>query len=75
MGTSPSYDPLHQLLTHYRPPSVSALAKGKASVKDDGMPLEELDDATKKKAEARFFNFYEINMEVDPEAQGPANFH
>lgn len=39
------------------------------------MSVGELDEASRQKAELRFFNYYQLYIEPDPNAQGPASFH
>lgn len=56
----------------FRPVSVS---KDKFSAKENGVPVGELDEATRPKAEARYFSFYDLYLEPDPKATGPADFH
>jgi pre-mRNA-processing factor 39 len=46
----------------------------KAKHNKEGAGLPELDEATRPKAERRFYNYYELNVDPDPNAQGPANF-
>jgi len=59
-----------------RPQSISTVVgKSKLGAKENGIPLGELDDATRLKAESRFFSYYQLHMDPDPNAQGPANFH
>lgn len=60
----------------YSPPSVAALSKSASGVKEEnGAVPGELDDASKPKAEARYLNFYELYIEPNPDAQGPAVFN
>jgi len=59
----------------FRPASISTLGKTKGDGKEGSAPLVELDRVTMQKAEAHFYSFYEMNADVDPEAQGPAVFH
>jgi len=56
------------------PASVSAFGPSRAGLKDMGAPLGELDEATRQKAEARYFSFYELYVDPDPDAQGTASF-
>lgn len=51
------------------------MSKDKFSAKDNGQPLDELDEVARLKAEAQHFNFYEYFSEPDPKATGPADFH
>jgi len=57
--------------------SPTSVSKDKFSAKDggSGQPVGELDEATRLKAEAQFFNFYEFFSEPDPKATGVASFH
>ncbi|KAL2271162.1 hypothetical protein VTJ83DRAFT_533 [Remersonia thermophila] len=57
----------------FGPQSVSPITKAKLS--KDGAGLPELDEATRSKAERRFPAFYELYVDPDPSAQGPASFH
>lgn len=59
----------------FGPQSILTVGKSKLGGKENGVPLGELDDATRPKAESRFFSYYQLHMEPDPNAQGPANFH
>ncbi len=52
-----------------------AITKPKADEKENGALVGELDEATRQKAEARYFNYYELYADPDPSAQGPATFH
>ena len=56
------------------PPSVSVYSKTRAGHKDTGLALAELDDATKAKAEAKYWSYWDLHGDVSPEAQGPASF-
>ncbi|KAJ4297135.1 hypothetical protein N0V88_004053 [Collariella sp. IMI 366227] len=56
----------------FGPPSVSLITKAKLSKEGSGIP--ELDEATRAKAERRFYNYYELHTDPDPDAQGPASF-
>jgi pre-mRNA-processing factor 39 len=56
----------------FGPQSVSIITKAKQSKESVGLPA--LDDATRPKAERRFYNYYELHTDPDPNAQGPANF-
>jgi len=51
------------------------LSKAKLGAKENGIAHVEMDEATKVKAEGRFFSFYQLHMEPDPDAQGPASFN
>lgn len=52
-----------------------SISKDKFAAKDNGLPVGELDAATRQKAEARYFNYYELYAEPDPKATGTADFH
>lgn len=56
----------------YSPQSVSFIAKAKQS--KEGAGTAELDDATRGKAERRFYSYYELYTDPDPNAQGAADF-
>jgi pre-mRNA-processing factor 39 len=65
----------HDVLTlFYRPQSVSILSKSGAG-KENGAIPGELDEASRLKAESRFFSYYQLQRDPDPDAQGPAPFH
>ena len=65
-----------KLIFAIRPPSVTESAKQRLASKENGLPpVGELDPATRQKAEARYFNFYELWVDPDPEAQGAASFN
>ena len=53
---------------------MSSAAKAKLG-KENGVALGELDEDTRPKAEARFYSYYQLHIEPDPNAQGPAIFH
>ena len=57
------------------PQSVSAVAKADHGSKENGVAAGELDEATRPKAESRFYSYYQLYMDPDPNAQGPATFH
>ncbi|KAK3383216.1 hypothetical protein B0T24DRAFT_519426 [Lasiosphaeria ovina] len=59
----------------FGPQSISTITKAKLSKDSNGLPVGELDDATRLKAESRFYNYYELHMDPDPNAQGNASFH
>ncbi|KAK1754966.1 hypothetical protein QBC47DRAFT_205223 [Echria macrotheca] len=59
----------------FGPRSVSAMNKAKLGAKENGMAHIEMDEATRVKAEGRFFTFYQLHLEPDPDAQGPASFN
>jgi pre-mRNA-processing factor 39 len=52
-----------------------SISKDKFAAKDNGLPVGELDEATREKAEARYYNYYELYADPDPKATGPADFH
>ncbi|ROW16163.1 hypothetical protein VPNG_01863 [Cytospora leucostoma] len=52
-----------------------SISKDKFAAKENGLPLSELDEATRQKAEARYFSYYELYTDPDPKAAGPADFH
>lgn len=52
---------------------MSAYSKSGPGQKD-GAALAELDDATKAKAEAKYWSYYDLHGDANPEAQGPASF-
>lgn len=54
------------------PQSVSTLSQAS---KENGAALGELDEATRLKAESRFFSYYQLQRDPDPDAQGPAPFN
>ncbi|KAH6634363.1 hypothetical protein B0J18DRAFT_415983 [Chaetomium sp. MPI-SDFR-AT-0129] len=56
----------------FGPQSVSVITKAKQSKEGAGLP--ELDEATRAKAERRFYSYYELHTDPDPNAQGPASF-
>ncbi len=59
----------------HSPSSVSLFAKEqKTGTKENGAPFAELDEDTRLKAEARYFSYYELFADPDPNAQGPAIF-
>lgn len=51
------------------------MSKDKFAAKDNGIPLGELDEDTRQKAETRYFSYYELYADPDPKATGPADFH
>ncbi|KAL2017891.1 hypothetical protein VTK56DRAFT_1547 [Thermocarpiscus australiensis] len=57
----------------FGPQSVSPITKAKHTKEFGGLP--ELDEATRLKAERRFYNYYELHTDPDPNAQGPASFN
>ncbi|KEZ44631.1 hypothetical protein SAPIO_CDS3674 [Scedosporium apiospermum] len=59
----------------FGPPSVSVYSKTRAGNKENGLTLAELDDATKVKAEAKYWTYYDLHGDVSPDAQGPASFN
>lgn len=56
----------------YRPQSVSVLSR--SGVGKDSLALGELDEATRLKAEGRFFSYYQLQRDPDPNALGPIAF-
>lgn len=60
------------LTPSYSPQSVSILSKAGKEI-DTALP--ELDEASRLKAESRFFSYYQLQREPDANAQGPAPFH
>jgi pre-mRNA-processing factor 39 len=54
---------------------VSVYSKTRAGHKENGLTLAELDDATKVKAEAKYWNYYDLHGDANPEAQGTAGFN
>ncbi|KAL7914818.1 hypothetical protein GGI35DRAFT_474532 [Trichoderma velutinum] len=59
----------------FGPVSVSAASKSGSGAKENGASLGELDEASKRKAQIRYFNFYEAHPEPNAEAQGAADFN
>lgn len=58
----------------YGPQSISVLSPAQAG-KENGIPPAELDEATREKAESRFFSYYQVHVDPELNAQGPASFH
>ncbi|KAK3394138.1 hypothetical protein B0H63DRAFT_460151 [Podospora didyma] len=58
----------------FGPQSVSDITKAKLGG-ENGFAIGELDEASRIKAESRFYNYYELFIDPDPNAQGPANFN
>ena len=56
----------------HSPPSLS---KQTVMNMETGLPAGDLDAATREKAEARYYSFYQFTADPDPEAQGTANFN
>ncbi|KAL2154856.1 hypothetical protein VTH82DRAFT_3532 [Thermothelomyces myriococcoides] len=56
----------------FGPQSISPITKAKLSKDAAGLPG--LDEATRIKAERRFYNYYQLHTDPDPNAQGPASF-
>lgn len=52
---------------------MSVYSKSRAG-KETGLALAELDDATKAKAEAKYWSYYDLHGDANPDAQGPASF-
>ncbi|KAL1877091.1 hypothetical protein VTK73DRAFT_8899 [Phialemonium thermophilum] len=59
----------------FGPQSVSILSKSRSGPKENGIAVKELDEATRKKAEARFFSFFQVHPEPDTNVQGLVSFH
>ncbi|KAL2107412.1 hypothetical protein VUR80DRAFT_5270 [Thermomyces stellatus] len=59
----------------FGPPSVSVYSKSSRAGKETGLALAELDESTKAKAEAKYWTYYDLHGDPNPEAQGPASFH
>ena len=57
------------------PQSVSTVAKLKLGSKENGVVLGEIDEASRTRAESRFFSYYQLHVDADPNAQGPASFN
>ena len=57
------------------PHSVLFHTRAQLGGKENGVALGELDDATRQKAEGRFYSYYELHSDPDPTAQGPAPFN
>jgi pre-mRNA-processing factor 39 len=64
-----------QLTLTHRPVSVSTASKSGSGAKENGASLGELDEASKRKAQIRYLNFYEAHPEPNAEAQGAADFN
>ncbi|EGS18804.1 uncharacterized protein CTHT_0054140 [Thermochaetoides thermophila DSM 1495] len=56
----------------FGPQSVSAITRAKFGKENGG--LSELDEATRLRAERRYYNYYELFYDPDPNATGPASF-
>lgn len=52
-----------------------SISKDQFAAKENGVPLGELDEATQQNAESHYFSFYELHVDADPKANGPADFH
>lgn len=63
---------MHDTNREHSPQSVSLITKAKQS--KDAAGVAGLDEATRIKAERRFYNYYELHTDPDPNAQGPADF-
>ncbi|KAL8388357.1 hypothetical protein RB595_009295 [Gaeumannomyces hyphopodioides] len=59
----------------FGPASVSLSSTGKSGAKENGVAVNDVDEATRQKAEARYYSFYQLHMDSDPAAQGLASFH
>ncbi|KAK0703279.1 hypothetical protein B0T26DRAFT_756839 [Lasiosphaeria miniovina] len=57
------------------PQSVSRLTRAKFRKDINGLPVGGLDEATRVRAEKRYYNFYELHRDPDPNAEGPAPFY
>jgi pre-mRNA-processing factor 39 len=57
-----------------RPKSVTTVAKGPGS-QENGATAGELDEASKAKAEARGFTFFQLYSDPPADAQGTADFN
>ncbi|KAL7942214.1 hypothetical protein V8C42DRAFT_332872 [Trichoderma barbatum] len=73
-ATSQETEGIQLTLTH-RPVSVSAASKSASGAKENGASLGELDEASNRKAQIRYLNFYEAHPEPTAEAQGAADFN
>lgn len=54
---------------------MAAESKSGSSAKENGAAAGELDEASKRKAEIRYWNFYEAHPEANSAAQGTADFN
>ncbi|EGR47785.1 uncharacterized protein TRIREDRAFT_22598 [Trichoderma reesei QM6a] len=60
----------------FGPVSITAASKGGSGAKENGAsPVGELDEASKRKAQTRYLNFYEAHQEPAADAQGAADFN
>ncbi|PNP53121.1 hypothetical protein THARTR1_06331 [Trichoderma harzianum] len=59
----------------FGPASISTASKSGSGAKENGASLGELDEASKRKAQTRYLNFYEAHPEPNTEAQGAADFN
>lgn len=59
----------------FGPASVSLSSTGKSGAKENGVAVSEVDEATRQKAEARYYSFYQLHTDPSPAAQGLASFH
>jgi pre-mRNA-processing factor 39 len=57
------------------PPSVALSASPKSGAKENGASAAEMDEATRQKAEARYYSFYQLHMDPSPIMQGTASFN
>jgi pre-mRNA-processing factor 39 len=58
-----------------RPTSTSSAAKAAGAAKENGIGGGELDEVSKRKAEARLLTFYEAHAEPSTAAHGTADFN
>ncbi|KAK3695028.1 hypothetical protein B0T22DRAFT_454098 [Podospora appendiculata] len=58
----------------FGPMSVSFATKARLAGKDASLAMGEMDEATRQKAEGRFYSYYQLYMDPDSEAQGSASF-
>lgn len=71
-STTVTFSYVRTLTPRYSPQSVSILSK---AGKENGAALPELDEASRLKAESRFFSYYQLQRQPDADAQGPAPFN
>lgn len=58
--------------SRHSPQSVSVITKARQNKDGAGLPV--LDEESRLKAERRFYSYYELHVNPDPNAQGPASF-